>query len=132
MLTTEQILQRISRNTKKHSERNKRNYYRLGRRIAKLKERVNRHPEQKVSARRTYRYYKVKKGIWDGPSPREFGKMNKETFERLLKGREEIEGEILLMAESSATQRRHSRRTAHRERRSKSTMQPQNAEDMPI
>ena len=104
MLTTEQILQRISRNTKKHSERNKRNYYRLGRRIEKLKERVNIHPEQKVSARRTYRYYKVKKGIWDGPSPREFGKMNKDTFERLLKGREEIEGETLLEAESSATQ----------------------------
>src|ERR1044071_3856455 len=131
MLTTEQILQRISRNTKKHSERNKRNYYRLGRRIERLKERVNIHPEQKVSARRTYRYYKIKKGIWDGPSPREFGKMNKDTFERLLKGREEIEGETLLTAESSATQRRR-RSTAQRKRRSKSTAQPQNTEDMPI
>jgi hypothetical protein len=130
MLTTEQILQRISRNTKKHSERNKRNYYRLGRRIEKLKERVNIHPEQKVSARRTYRYYKINKGIWDGPSPREFGKMNKDTFNRLLKGREEIEGETLLTAESSATQRRR-RSTAQRKRRSKSTAQPQDAEGVP-
>src|ERR1044072_3265733 len=122
--TTEQLLKKISGNTKKHNERNKRNYYRLGRRIEKLKERVNIHPEQKVSARRTYRYYKVNKGIWDGPSPREFGKMNKETFERLLKGREEIEGETLLMAESSATQRRRSKSTAQWKRRSKSTAQP--------
>ena len=102
MTTTEEILQRISRNTKKCNERNKRNYYRLGRRIEKLNERVNIHPEQKVSARRTYRYYKVNKRIWDGPSPREFGKMNKETFNRLLKRREEIEGKILLTVESSA------------------------------
>src|ERR1044072_5206304 len=139
--TTEQLLKKISGNTKKHSERNKRNYYRLGRRIEKLKERVNIHPEQKVSARRTYRYYWINKEIWDGPSPREFGKMNKETFNRLLKGREEIEGETLLTAESSGTQRRR-RSTAQRkstiriqsqiERRSKSIAQPQNAEDMPI
>src|ERR1044071_6091862 len=127
MTTTEQLLRRISENTKKHNERNKRNYYRLGRRIEKLKERVNIHPEQKVSARRIYRYYIVKKRIWNGPSPREFGKMNKDTFERLLKGREEIEGETLLTAESSATQRRR-RSTAQRKRRSKSTAQPQDAE----
>src|ERR1043165_8075901 len=130
MTTTEQILRRISSNTKKCNERNKRNYYQLGRRIEKLKERVNIHPEQKVSARRTYRYYKVNKGIWDSPSPREFGKINKETFNWFLKGREEIEGETLLTAESSATQRRR-RSTAQRKRRSKSTAQPQDAEGVP-
>ena len=53
MLTTEQILERISKNIKKGSERNKRNYYRLGRRIEKLNEIVKIHPEQKVSARLT-------------------------------------------------------------------------------
>ena len=107
MLTTEQILQRISRNTKKCNERNKRNYYRLERRIEKLNERVNIHLEQKVSARRIYRYYKVKKEIWDGPSPREFGKINKETFNRLFKRREEIEEEVLLETAPLTTQRRY-------------------------
>src|ERR1044071_6400644 len=88
------------------------------------------HIEQRVSAGQTYRYYKINKRIWDGPSPREFGKMNKNTFNRLLKGREEIEGETLLTAESSATQRR-CRSTAQRKRRSKSTAQPQDAEGVP-
>ena len=39
--------------------------------------------------------------------------MNKEKFNQLLKGREEIEGETLLETESSATQKRR-RRTAQR------------------
>src|ERR1044071_5273210 len=88
------------------------------------------HIEQRVSAGQTYRYYWINKGIWDGPSPREFGKMNKDTFNRLLKGREEIEGETLLTAESSATQRRR-RSTAQRKRYSKSTAQPQDTEGVP-
>ena len=54
--------------------------------------------------------------------------MNKRKFNRLLKGREEIEGEILLMAESSGIQRRRSKSTAQRKRRSKSTAQPQDTE----
>src|ERR1044071_9352426 len=83
---------------------------------------------QRVSAGQTYRYYWINKEIWDGPLLRKFGKMNKETFNWLLKGREEIEGETLLTAESSATQRRR-RSTAQRKRRSKSTAQPQDAED---
>src|ERR1044072_3382805 len=97
--------------------------------------------EQRVSAGQTYRYYWINKEIWDGPSPREFSKMNKDTFKRLLKGREEMEGETLLTGEPSGTQRRR-RSTAqrkstmriqsHRKRRSNSTAQPQNAEDMPI
>src|ERR1044072_6512788 len=60
MLTTEEILKRISRNTKKKSEASKRNYYRLGRKIIKDNEKVKIHHEQKVSARRTYRYYRIK------------------------------------------------------------------------
>ena len=72
--------------------------------------------------------------------PRKFGKINKEKFRRLLKGREEIEKETLLETESSATQRRR-RSTAQRktantalqiERRSKSTAQPQDAREVPI
>ena len=58
--------------------------------------------------------------------------MTKDRFERLLKGREEIEGETLLEAEPSVTRKRRSRSTAQRKRRSKSTVQPQDAEEMPI
>src|SRR6266542_1447431 len=54
------------------------------------------HKETKVSARKTYQYYLKIKGDWDGPSPRKFGKMRKEKFMDLLKGREELEREILL------------------------------------
>src|SRR6266498_1801802 len=51
------------------------------------------------------RWYKVGKYLlqgrkikldWDGPSPRKLGKMRKEKFMDLLKGREELEREILL------------------------------------
>ena len=41
ILTTEQILEKISKNVKKGSKWNKRNYYRLRRRIEKLNERVD-------------------------------------------------------------------------------------------
>ena len=75
-----------------------------------------------MSARRTYRYYRIRRGDWTGPSPREFGKMIQDKFERLLKGREEIEEETLLEAESSVTQKR----------RSKSTAQSQDAKEVPI
>src|ERR1044072_1627232 len=116
MITTEELLERISKNTKKKSIEAKRNYYRLGRRIVKDNEKVKLHHEQKVSARRTYRYYRIRRGDWIGPLPREFGKMTKDRFERLLKGQEEIEGETLLEAEPSVTRKRRSRSTAHRKR----------------
>ena len=110
------------------------------RRTIKHKERVKLYAEQKMSARRTYEYYRINKRNWDGPSPRELRKINRHMYGTLLKGREEIEGETLLEAESSATQRRR-RSTAQRktantapqiERRSKSTAQPQDAEEVPI
>ena len=79
--------------------------------------------EQKMSTRRTYKYYRIRRGDWIGLSPREFGKMNKEKYRRLLKGREEIERETLLEAESSTIIERRSRRTAHQKRRNNSTAQ---------
>src|ERR1044071_9380272 len=85
MLTTEELLERISKNIKKKSVAVKRNYYRLERKIVKDNEKVKLHHEQKVSARRTYKYYRIRRGDWIGPSPREFGKMTKDRFERLLK-----------------------------------------------
>ncbi len=54
------------------------------------------HKETKVSARRIYQYYSKIKEDWDGPSPRKLGKIRKEKFWDLLKGREELEREILL------------------------------------
>ena len=85
-----------------------------------------------MSARRTYEYYRIGRRNWKGPSPRELGKINRHTYRTLLKGREEIEGETLLEVESSITRERRSRKTAHRKRRSKSTAQPQEAEEVPI
>src|SRR6266545_3506148 len=60
------------------------------------KKKIKLHQETKVSARRTYQYYSKIKGDWDGPSPRKLEKMRKEKFWDLLKGREELEREILL------------------------------------
>ena len=65
MLTTEQLLERISNNMKKKSESAKRNYYRLERKIVKDKKKVKLHPEQKMSARRTYEYYRIGRGNWE-------------------------------------------------------------------
>src|ERR1044071_264309 len=41
------------------------------------------HKESQVSARRTYMFYNISKGDWEGPFPREFGKMKKEKWEQL-------------------------------------------------
>ncbi len=54
------------------------------------------HKKTQIAARRTYQYYSKIKGDWDGSSPRQFSKMKKLKFLDLLKGREEIEREILL------------------------------------
>src|ERR1043165_4516025 len=59
MLTTEEILEKISKNIKKKSKSSKRNYYRLERKIIEENEKVNLHAEQKMSARRTYNYYRI-------------------------------------------------------------------------
>ena len=57
--------------------------------------------------------------------------MTKNRFERLLKGREEIEGETLLEVEPSVAQEKR-RSTAQRKRCSRSTAQSQDAEEVPI
>ena|ERR1043165_926288 len=41
------------------------------------------HKEFRVSVRRTYMFYNFAKGDWEGPFPREFGKMKKEKWEQL-------------------------------------------------
>ena len=41
------------------------------------------HKESQISARRTYMFYNIAKGDWEGPSPREFRKLKKEQWEQL-------------------------------------------------
>jgi hypothetical protein len=59
--------------------------------------------EQRLGARRIYQYFsKNKEKRWEGPSPRDFGKMSRERFLFLLKGQEEMEGGTLLESDSNA------------------------------
>ena len=52
--------------------------------------------EIQIAARWMYQYYSKIKGDWDGPSSQQLLKIKKLKFLDLLKGREEIEREILL------------------------------------
>jgi len=100
--TIEETLKKISKNVKKNNKKNKKRWYRVGKVLTKDNKKIKLHPEMKSSARRTYRYYGVNKEDWDGPSPRQLGKMRKEKFEEVLRRREQNRGETLL--ESTQTQ----------------------------
>src|ERR1044072_7957334 len=63
----------------KTKEERKRQWYAIGRVICEG-HKVKLHNESKLSAKRTYIYYQRKQG-WDGPSPRQFGKMNETQFQ---------------------------------------------------
>src|SRR6266496_5359086 len=89
------ILREIRRNPMIERLQNKKRWYKVGKYLLQGKK-IKLHQETKVSARRIYQYYSKIKGDWDGPSPRKLGKMRKEKFWDLLKGREELEREILL------------------------------------
>ena len=54
------------------------------------------HNKSKIAARRTYQFYSKFKGNWKGFTSRKFFKMKKKRYSELLKGREELEREILL------------------------------------
>src|ERR1043166_5559029 len=98
----EQILKDIQqgrlkgRNQRKEQEvlKNKKNWYKIGKAI-KNGHKVKLHNKGKLAAKRTYQYYKIDKGNWEGPTPWRFGKMVCKDFEEVLKGREP-RGEILL------------------------------------
>ena len=60
-MLTEKILKQISKNTKKGSEQNKKDYYHLGKRILKKNKKIDMHKEQLVFTRRTYRFYSLNK-----------------------------------------------------------------------
>src|SRR6266498_3259722 len=89
------ILKEIRQNLMRERLQNKKRWYKVGKHLLQGKK-LKLHQEMKVSVRRTYQYYSKIKGDWDGPSPRKLGKMRKEKFWDLLKGREELEREILL------------------------------------
>ena len=98
----EQILKDIQqgklkgRNWRKEQEvlKNKKDWYKIGKAI-KNGHKVKLHNEGKLATKRTYQYYKIDKGNWEGPTPWRFGKMVRKDFEEVLKGREP-RGEILL------------------------------------
>src|SRR6266498_5563707 len=89
------ILKEIRRNPMIERLQNKKRWYKVGIHLLQGKK-IKLHQETKVSAQRTYQYYSKIKGDWDGPLPRKLEKMRKEKFMDLLKGREELEREILL------------------------------------
>ena len=49
-MLTEKIKKQISKNTKKDSERSKKDYYYIEKKILKKNEKIEMHPEQLVSA----------------------------------------------------------------------------------
>ncbi len=89
------ILKEIRRDPMKERLQNKKRWYKVGKHLLQEKK-LKMHQETKMSARRTYQYYSKIKENWDGPLSKKLGKMRKEKFWDLLKGREELEREILL------------------------------------
>ena len=81
--------QPYSRKPKKTSEERKQQWYAIGKVICEG-HKVKLHNESKLSAKRTYIYYQRKQG-WDGPSPRQFGKMNETQFQLELAELEVLE-----------------------------------------
>src|ERR1044071_8270264 len=67
------------RTPKKTPEERKQQWYAI-RKVICEGHKVKLHSESKLSAKRTYIYYQRKQG-WDGPSPRQFGKMNETQFQ---------------------------------------------------
>src|SRR3990170_9116643 len=76
------------------------------------------HLEKKLTHRRMYKYYKIGKGDWEGPSPRNFSKMSVTRFKRVLKRREQLKRGTLLETEdvtvnTAETTDAESRRESH-------------------
>jgi len=61
----------------------KKDWYKIGEVMSKG-HKVKLHKESQVAARRTYEYYSIDHGNWEGPSPRELSKTNKEKYAQLL------------------------------------------------
>src|SRR6266542_3269326 len=90
-----QLLKEIKDEPIRYRDQNKKKWYKIGKYLLNGNKMVM-HKEIQIAAQRTYQYYSKIKGDWDGPSSRQLSKMKKSKFLDLLKGREEIEREILL------------------------------------
>src|ERR1044071_5978149 len=78
----EQRLEKVKNSSRKNLTENKKNWYKIGKRILQQFP-VKMHPKSKTGVRRTYQYYHYAKEDWEGPTTRAFGKMNKRKFENL-------------------------------------------------
>src|SRR5262245_49519644 len=96
----EKIMKEISENIKKRDNNIKKKWYKVGKYILRGNK-VKKHNEWKLAAKRTYIYYSKGKGDWEGPSPRELEKMREYKFKELLKGRKEKNAGNLLTAENN-------------------------------
>ena len=76
---TNSRFQPYPRMPQKMPKERKRQWYSIGKVICEG-HKVKLHNVSKLSAKRTYIYYQKKSG-WDGPSPRQFGKMNEMQFQ---------------------------------------------------
>src|SRR6266540_3633580 len=90
-----QLLKEIKDEPMQYRDQNKKKWYKIGKYLLNRNKLVM-HKETQIVARQTYQYYSKIKGDWDGSSSRQLLKMKKSKFLDLLKGREEIEREILL------------------------------------
>src|SRR6266511_3679338 len=90
-----QLLKEIKDEPIRYRDQNKKKWYKIRKHLLNGNKLVM-HKEIQIAARRTYQYYSKTKGDWDGSSPQQLSKMKKSKFLDLLKGREEIEREILL------------------------------------
>src|SRR6266542_2011872 len=90
-----QLLKKIKDEPIRYQDQNKKKWYKIEKYLL-IGNKLIMHKKTQIAARRTYQYYSKIKGDWDGSSPRQFSKMKKLKFLDLLKGREEIEREILL------------------------------------
>jgi hypothetical protein len=100
MTNIKKYLARISKNTKKDNKRNKKDWYQIGAYLTKGGKIKKMHNMSKTGARRTYRYYRIGKGDWEGPTQRKFSKMNERKFNKVLRRRERLKGGTLLESSS--------------------------------
>src|SRR6266540_5313095 len=90
-----QLLKEIKDKPMRYRRQNKQKWYKIGKYLLDGNKLVM-HKEIQIAAWRMYQYYSKAKEDWDGSFPRQLSKMKKSKFLDLLKGREEIEREILL------------------------------------
>src|SRR6266498_111790 len=90
-----QLLKEIKDEPMRNKDQNKKKWYKIGKYLLRGNKLIM-YKETQIAAWRTYQYYSKIKGDWDGSSPRQLSKMKKLKFLDLLKGRKEIEREILL------------------------------------